>query len=115
MAMRRLSAAAILLTRFVVQVVVSGIATAWMIVRPGARPVPGLLRMRFHDLDPVGAALLGCIISLTPGTTTIDVDVERGELLLHLLDASDPSKTVATIRAQFERSMQVLFPARRGS
>ena len=113
--MRALGAAVSLIVRFVSAVVVSGITTAWQIVGPGDRPVPGLLRMRFSDLSPTGAALLGCITTLTPGTTTIDVDMERGELLLHLLDASDPAKTVTEIREQFERHLQVIFPARRGS
>jgi multisubunit Na+/H+ antiporter MnhE subunit len=74
-----------------------------------------LARMQFSDLDPVGAALLGCMISLTPGTTTIDIDMERGEMLLHLLDASDPASTIAIIREQFEPHMRALFPARRWS
>jgi multisubunit Na+/H+ antiporter MnhE subunit len=111
--MDRLIAAVTLVTQFVIAVVVSGITTAWSIVRPGKAPVPGLVRMKFSDLDPVGAALLGCMTTLTPGTTTVDVDMERGELLLHLLDASDPAKTVADIREQFERRMQRIFPARR--
>jgi multisubunit Na+/H+ antiporter MnhE subunit len=113
--MSRASAALVLLTRFVVQVVVSGLATSWAIVRPGEAPLPGLARMRFSNLDPVGAALLGCMISLTPGTTAIDIDMERGEILLHLLDASDPAKVMATIHEQFEGLMQQIFPARRSS
>jgi multisubunit Na+/H+ antiporter MnhE subunit len=113
--MRRVTAAVLLLVRFVWAVVVSGITTSWLIVRPGAPPVPGFVRMPFSNLDRRGAALLGCVTTLTPGTTTVDVDLERGELLLHLLDASDPDATVAEIRELFERHLQVLFPARRES
>ena len=92
-----------LLVVFFIEMVVSGATTAWLIVRPGRSPEPGLLRIRYSGIDPIGAAVLGAMITLTPGTTTIDVDVERGELLLHLLDASDPASVARSIRKRFER------------
>lgn len=104
-----------LLLRFVLEVVKSGLATAWLVVRPGRRPVPGLIRMRYSGLDESGVVVLGCMITLTPGTTTIDIDAERGELLLHLLDTSDAAGAVSGIRTAFERPLQRLFPARRSA
>jgi len=112
--MRRLVAAIELLLRFLWQVVLSGLATAWLIVKPGRRPQPMLLRMSYGPIDPRGAALLGCLITLTPGTTTLDVDAERRELLLHLLDDVDPEGAVAGIRHEFERPLKVLFPLEDG-
>jgi multicomponent K+:H+ antiporter subunit E/multicomponent Na+:H+ antiporter subunit E len=114
MSPRRFAIATLLLVRFLWQVVLSGATTAWQIVRPGLRPVPALARMRFSNLDENGAALLGCMVTLTPGTTTIDIDMQREEILLHLLDGSDPAAVVAGIRHQFERYLQQLFPAPRG-
>jgi len=113
--MKRPMIALVLLLRFLWQVVVSGVTTAWLILRPGRRPQPDLIRMRYDNLDDLGVVILGCMITLTPGTTTIDIDTERGELLLHLLDASDPAATVADIRHEFERPLQQLYPARRST
>lgn len=104
--------ALVLLLRFLGQVIRSGLTTSWLIVRPSARPVSGLVRMRYHDLSDVGVTILASMITLTPGTTAIDIDTERGQLLLHLLDMSDPTDTVARIRTQFERPLQRLFPNR---
>lgn len=101
-----------LAARFLWQLIVSGFTTAWWIIRPGRRPVPALVRMRYSNLDDVGVTVLGCLISLTPGTTTVDVDTARGELLLHMLDASDPAGAVAGIRKEFEAPLQRLFPAK---
>jgi multisubunit Na+/H+ antiporter MnhE subunit len=112
--MRRLVVALRLSAVFLGQVVASGLATAWLIVRPGRRPRPGLVRVPFSGLDPVGAACLGALITLTPGTTTIDVDLEAGEMLLHLLDASDAEGAARGIRRRFERPLRRLFPDRRG-
>ena len=83
-------------------------------MRPGLRTSPGLLRMPFGNLSPTGAALLASLVTLTPGTTAIDVDMENRRLLLHLLDCRDPARTVAGIRSAFERYLEVLFPGGSG-
>jgi multisubunit Na+/H+ antiporter MnhE subunit len=108
--MRRLLAALELGVVFVWQVLVAGSTTAWLILRPGARPSPALVPMPYEQLSTTGAVALACLISLTPGTTAIDVDPARQRLLLHLLDGSDPAGVVAEIRRRFERRLRVLFP-----
>jgi multisubunit Na+/H+ antiporter MnhE subunit len=100
-----------LLLRFLLEVAKSGLATAWLILRPGARPTPGLVRMRYAGLSDTGVSLLGCMITLTPGTTVIDIDTQRHELLIHLLDDSDPAAVVANVRRSFEAPLRRLFPA----
>lgn len=113
--LRRLWAIALLLLRFLRAVVVSGAQTVGVILRSGAgtgsAPPTALLRVRFGPLNARGAAVLGCLVSLTPGTTTLDIDMQRRELLLHVLDASDTRALLAGIRHDFEPSLQVLFPA----
>jgi multisubunit Na+/H+ antiporter MnhE subunit len=109
--MQRLLAIVELMRQFVVQLVTSGLATAWAILRPGEPPASGIVRTRFTNLDERGAALLGCMVTLTPGTTTIDIDMERGELLLHLLDVSQARDAVTGLR-RFEVPLRHLFPAR---
>jgi len=56
-----------------------------------------------------GAALLGCMVTLTPGTTTIDIDMASRELLLHVLDATDTDAVVDGIRRSFEPGLIALF------
>jgi multisubunit Na+/H+ antiporter MnhE subunit len=110
--MTRLAAALILTFRFLRAVVVSGWQTVGVILRNAEAPPAAFVRMRFAPMSETGAALLGCMISLTPGTTTLDVDMGRREMLLHLLDASDPDAVVAGIRADFERYLVVLYGTR---
>jgi len=116
--MRAIHAARLVLV-FLADVVLSGLSTAWLIVRPGPRPTPGLLRMPFSGLDGRGAAVLGGLITLTPGTTTLDIELDvetgRGELLLHLLDASDTEAATRSIRRRFEAPLREIFPAPRGA
>lgn len=109
-------AAIMLLARFLRAVLVSGLQTVAVILRagkPGGQPPPvALLRVRFAPMSEQGAALLGCMVSLTPGTTTLDIDMERRELLLHVLDASDTGALVAGIRQDFEPGLVALFGRR---
>lgn len=101
-----------LLLRFVAEVVRSGLATAWLIVRPGVRPAPALMRMRYEGLSEVGVSLMGCMLTLTPGTTAIDIDHDRRELLIHLLDGANPEATAAALRRSFQAPLSRLFPDR---
>lgn len=111
--MNRWHAAASLLARFPVEVAKSGWATAWLILAGGNTLRPGLIRMRYNDgLSETGAVVLGLLITLTPGTTTVDIDPARRELLLHLLDARDGEGAIAGIRRDFERPLRALFGER---
>jgi multisubunit Na+/H+ antiporter MnhE subunit len=105
-------ASVVLIVSFAWQVVVAGASTAWLIVQPHRRPAPGLVRMEYEALSPTGAVLLACLVTLTPGTTAVDVDVSRRTLLLHMLDESRGRRSLAGIRRHFERHLQVLFPER---
>lgn len=111
--MRQMWAAGLLTWRFLMAVVVSGMQTVAVIARTslGERTPPpaAFLRVRFAPMSEQGAALLGCMVTLTPGTTTIDIDIERYELLVHVLDASDTQAVVDGIRRDFEPGLVALF------
>ena len=70
------------------------------------RPIRGL-RPRVITYDVRGLTLaeillLSHTISLTPGTTTIDVPPQRDRLVLHVLDAPDPE----AVRDQIDRTLR---------
>ncbi len=111
--MKRLAAALRLAARFVRALLVSGWPTVVAIARAsgtgGPAPTPVFLRVRFAPMSEAGAALLGCMVSLTPGTTTLDIDMRVHELLLHVLDGADPAAVVQGIRDDFEPDLITLF------
>lgn len=111
--MGKLIAAIVLLVRFLKAVVVSGIQTVQVIMRAslGERKPPpaAFLRVRFAPISAQGASLLGCMITLTPGTTTLDIDMDKREILMHVLDASDTDALVQGIREDFEPGLVALF------
>lgn len=102
-------AAPLLLLNFAVALSLSAWATLRVILSAGGARRAGLLRVPFAPMSELGAALLGSLITLTPGTTTLDVDTERGELLLHVLDLEDEASVTRDIRRWFEAPLLSLF------
>lgn len=108
----KVRAALALVYRFVLALIASGLSTAWTIVRPEPEMQPGFVRMPYGLLDERGAVLLSGMTCLTPGTTVVDIDIERRELLIHLLDVRNADDTLRQIREQFEAPLARLFPLR---
>ena len=110
---RRLLAVLQLLLRFGKAMVASGVQTLRIIVLHGLRlrPLPpsGLRSVTFAPMQPRGVALLAAMVSLTPGTTVIEIDMERHEMLIHMLDTREAEVAAADIRATFETPLLVLF------
>lgn len=101
--------AARLMLRFTSHCVLSGIATARIILH-FTQPPAGLVRLRFAPMSSTGAAVLGALVTLTPGTTVIDIDMAHRDMLLHLLDTRNIDGSLAAIRRDFEADVMALFP-----
>ncbi|MCP5159164.1 MAG: Na+/H+ antiporter subunit E [Gammaproteobacteria bacterium] len=110
--MKKIAAFGSLLWRFPVEVALSGWSTGGLILTGGQRLKPGFARMSYGEISETGAVVLGLLITLTPGTTTVDIDSERRELLLHLLDTADIAGTLDVIRRRFAGPVSVLFKDR---
>ena len=91
-------------------IVQSNIAVAYIVLRPGApRHSPGFVDIPLELRDRVGLAMLGCIITATPGTTWAGYDDVTGTLTLHVLDLDDPDAMRATIKERYERRLREIF------
>jgi len=65
---------------------------SWRTVRfcLGARAEPGLVEIPRGDRTPVELAVWGVLTGESPDEVPVDVDEERGVLVVHLVDAGDP-------------------------
>ena len=106
--MRCVLAALVLAVSFVWQLVLSGLATLRIILAPRAAAQPVLMRYEFAPMSEAGAALLASLVTLTPGSTVVDIDMATRSLLVHLLDGRDQTGAAEGIRRHFERHVQVL-------
>ncbi|MHB1375787.1 MAG: Na+/H+ antiporter subunit E [Thauera sp.] len=62
-------------------------------------PQPAVLRMRLARHDERFATLLGCLLTLTPGTMALDYAADSGVMYIHALDAHDADAVEASVRA----------------
>lgn len=110
--MDRLLAIFVLFANYGKDVMVSGARATAAIMRGGKSVRPGLVHMSYGDLGDTAANLLAAFITLTPGTTTVDIDLGRGELVLHLLDSERAEATLALIEQDFVGPIRTIFGAR---
>jgi len=64
---------------------------------------PGFVTYPVEHLSKLEILVLSHCITLTPGTTTVEVSADFKTLTLHALDARDPEGTVKSIQDELER------------
>jgi len=101
-----------LFLRFLWHCVLSGLITARMIVQGGA-PAAGLMKMKYKPMSQAGVAVLGAVVTLTPGSTTVDVNRVEREFLLHFLDTRIAAESISAIQRDFAQDIRVLFPEKK--
>jgi len=109
--MTRTRALLLLLVNLLTELVLSGWSTARVILTPRGLVQPGFARLDYGDLGPGAASLLGVLVTLTPGTTSLEIDTERHEIRLHILDASQTEATLVAIEHDFVRPLRILSGA----
>jgi len=102
-------AALLLVGRVLGDIVAANLVVARQILGPTSRLRPGFLEVPLDLRDPFPATLLGSIVSLTPGTVSVDIDRERWVLLVHALHVEDASAAVAEIKARYEAPIRRVF------
>jgi len=110
--MNRLPVLLLLLWRFASTMLISAWATSRIILVSSDAPRRGFARFAYDDLDEAGVVLLAALVTLTPGSSTVDIDLKRRELLLHVLDSDDIETTLSAIRRDFLLPLRSLFGAR---
>ena len=107
--LRRPVLAIILFVRVVGDIIVANWQVARLVLGRTQRLRPGFMTVPLDVADPFVATLFGSIVSLTPGTVSIDIDRERGTLLVHGLDIEDEAVAVATMKARYEAPLKEIF------
>jgi multicomponent Na+:H+ antiporter subunit E len=83
---------------FLYELVVANVQLARDILRPVPPFQPGFLAFEVGDLPPLETVLLGNMISLTPGTLTVDASDDGTMLYIHTVYAQDPEKALRGFR-----------------
>jgi multicomponent Na+:H+ antiporter subunit E len=87
-----------LTAEFIRELVIANVHLARDILSPVPPFQPGFVRFDIRDLGPTQTVLLTNLVSLTPGTLTVDVDDQGDTLYVHTLYAQDPASVRHGIR-----------------
>lgn len=93
---------------FAVQIWRSNMAVLRIVLLPRMPIRPGILAYHSQLRSEASLAVLANLITLTPGTFTVDVDPHRRTLYIHTIAIDDPEAICETIRKAFEVHLTVL-------
>lgn len=90
-------------------IVVANVQVARLVLGPADRLHPVFIEVPLEIEDPFVATILASIITLTPGTLSVDIDRARRVLLVHALDVSDVPAAIDTIKRRYEAPLKEIF------
>ncbi|WP_281888931.1 Na+/H+ antiporter subunit E [Paenibacillus sp. YYML68] len=94
-----------LLVLFVKELVLSNISVIAHIVKPRLNVRPGIVAIP-TVLDSDGEiTILSCLITLTPGTLTLEVSPDQRTLYIHAIDIEDAEQLAEQIKNSFEKAI----------
>ncbi|MEQ9814594.1 MAG: Na+/H+ antiporter subunit E [Azospirillaceae bacterium] len=102
-ALRRIPALFSLLGLFVWELLISSLRVAWDVLTPRSRAEPRIVAVPLTVRSDFEIFALANLISLTPGTLSLDVSDDRSLLYVHAMFAGEPEALVANIKGSFER------------
>ncbi|WP_306117894.1 MULTISPECIES: Na+/H+ antiporter subunit E [unclassified Roseitalea] len=98
---------------FVSELVVGSIQIGWMLLQPRSRwaYAPGILAVPLDTRDDVEITIFANMISMIPGTLTVDVSEDKSTLYMHVIDASDPGDKAGSRKGKLIEYVKTNFEA----
>jgi multicomponent Na+:H+ antiporter subunit E len=88
---------------YVWQLVLANLRVAADVLTPGARARPGVLAIPLEAKSDAEITMLANLITLTPGSVSLDVSSDRRFLYLHAMYIDDVDQYREDVKTSFER------------
>ena len=98
-----------LMAFFLKELVVSSVRVAIDVIRPTFTMRPAIIQVPLDVRGDVQITLLANLVSLTPGTLSVDVSDDCGSLYVHAMYGDDPAAVARSIKHDFERRILAVF------
>lgn len=90
---------------FLVELITSAVRMAFLVLRPRLNLRPGFVAFPLTVTGDVEITLLANLVTLTPGTLSVDVSADRKYLLIHAIDVTDREELIRSIREGLEKKV----------
>lgn len=96
---------------FLWELLASALRVALLVLRPNLRASlrPAIVALPLSVRSDAEITLLACMITLTPGTLSVDVSDDRTTLFVHVLDLDDRDTLVSAIVNGFEKRIREIY------
>jgi multicomponent Na+:H+ antiporter subunit E len=102
----RLRKIAVMAVVFFKELVIANLRVAMAVIRPADRLRPGIVAVPLDVESDAALTLLANLVTLTPGTLSLDVSSDRRTLYVHVMDLDDPEAFRRNLKAVLERRVQ---------
>lgn len=90
-------------------ILMASIDVAKLVLGPLGKIKPAFVEIPLDMQDPFVGTLLASIVSLTPGTVSIDIDRSRWVLQVHALNVDDAEALIHAIKTRYEQPLKEIF------
>lgn len=94
---------------FLWEMLKANLRVAYAVLTPGHDMRPGVVAVPLDVTSDVGITILANLITLTPGTLSLDVSSNRKVLYVHTMYLDDPDEFRRGIKEGFERRVRELL------
>ena len=93
---------------FLLELVKASVDVARAVLSSKERLRPGIVAVPLDLKTDMGIATLANLVSLTPGTTSMNISEDRKFLHVHVLDMESEEAVIAEIKTTFERRVMAV-------
>lgn len=90
---------------FIKEIIVSNMIVAWDIITPGYYMKPAILAIPLDCKSDLEITLFANLITLTPGTWSIDVSDDKSVLYIHAMYVDDIDSFIKDLKSGLERKL----------
>ena len=91
---------------FIWELLISSIKVAWSVALPLRYSKPGIISVPLSVKSDIEITVLGNLISLTPGSLSLDVSDDRQHLLVHAMFIENPDDFRRDVKQGMERRVE---------
>lgn len=94
---------------FLYELVKANLQVAYEVSTPNLKMKPGIVKVPLDIQSDIGITLLANMISLTPGTLSLDVSDDKKVLFVHAMYVTDKDEFIHGIKNGFEKRLLDIF------
>jgi multicomponent Na+:H+ antiporter subunit E len=88
---------------FLYELFVSSLKVAWDVLTPAPRSKPAIIAVPIDTATDAELTVLANLVSLTPGSLSVDISEDHSHLLVHAMFVEDPDAFIQDIKRGMEQ------------